>query len=198
MKNLNLGIKRIFDICASLFGLIILSPIFLGIAIAIKCDSKGPVFFRQERIGKKGKVFNIYKFRTMVVNAESIGEGLVCRDDFDPRITRVGRLLRKTSLDELPQLINVFIGEMSVVGPRPPVIYHPYAGYEAYSENAKERFVMRPGITGLAQVRKRNSATWDERIIIDIEYVEKFSILLDAFIILKTFSALFYTEEYTE
>ena len=152
MKKINLGIKRIFDIFASLIGLIILSPILALIAIAIKCDSKGPVFFLQERIGKVGKTFNIYKFRTMVINAESIGEGLICRDDCDPRITRMGKILRKTSLDELPQLINVLLGEMSIVGPRPPVTYHPYNGYKSYSENAKKRFLMRPGITGLAQV----------------------------------------------
>ena len=198
MKKITLGIKRIFDIFASLIGLIILSPILALIAIAIKCDSKGPVFFLQERIGKVGKTFNIYKFRTMVINAESIGEGLICRDDCDPRITRMGKILRKTSLDELPQLINVLLGEMSIVGPRPPVTYHPYNGYKSYSENAKKRFLMRPGITGLAQVERRNSATWDERIEIDVQYVEQFNILLDIHIIFKTFSALFYTEQYTE
>ena len=198
MRKINLGIKRVFDICSSLLGLVLLSPFFLGTAIAIKCTSRGPVFFRQQRIGKKGKVFEIYKFRTMVLNAESMGDGLICKDECDPRITKIGRLLRKTSLDELPQLINVFLGEMSVVGPRPPVTYHPYDGYEGYSEQAKKRFLMRPGITGLAQVKKRNSATWDERIVIDVEYVERFSILLDIYIIFKTFSALFYKEEYTE
>ena len=116
MKKINLGIKRIFDIFASLIGLIILSPILALIAIAIKCDSKGPVFFLQERIGKVGKTFNIYKFRTMVINAESIGEGLICRDDCDPRITRMGKILRKTSLDELPQLINVLLGDSGIIG----------------------------------------------------------------------------------
>ena len=134
----------------------------------------------------------------MVQNAEKIGDGLVVQTEDDPRITKVGRLLRKTSLDELPQLLNIVKGEMSLIGPRPPVTYHPYNGYENYPEKAKLRFNMRPGITGLAQVEKRNSATWDERIEIDVKYVENFSLLLDIKIFFKTFSSMKYTEEYTE
>lgn len=134
----------------------------------------------------------------MVVNAEAMGEGLICRDEHDPRITKIGKLLRMSSLDELPQFINVLCGDMSIVGPRPPVTYHPYNGYESYSNFAKKRFLMRPGITGLAQVQRRNSASWDERIVIDIEYVENFNVILDLVIILKTFSALFYKEVFTE
>lgn len=198
MRYVDLLVKRLFDFCACLIGLIFLSPFILVICIAIKADSKGPVFFHQERIGLRGKVFKILKFRTMVINAESIGEGLICRDEDDPRITKVGRLLRKTSLDELPQLINVLAGDMSIVGPRPPVTYHPYKGYDSYSEFAKKRFDMRPGITGLAQVLKRNSAAWDERIVIDVRYIENFNLILDMKIIIRTFSALFYREEYTE
>lgn len=198
MRTINLGIKRLFDVCASLFGIVILLPILLCIAIAIKLDSPGPIFFLQKRIGKKGKTFDIYKFRTMVINAEFLGDGLICKEERDPRITRVGHLLRKTSLDELPQLINVLLGQMSIVGPRPPVTYHPYNGYNSYSDFAKKRFLMRPGITGLAQVEKRNSATWDERIDIDVKYIENFNIFLDISIIFRTLSVLFYTEEYTE
>ena len=134
----------------------------------------------------------------MVLNAEKLGDGLVVQSEDDPRITKVGKLLRKTSLDELPQLFNILLGQMSLIGPRPPVTYHPYNGYENYPERAKKRFQMRPGITGLAQVEKRNSATWDERIEIDIDYVENFSLLLDLKILFKTLSSMKYTEEYTE
>ena len=198
MRTIQLIIKDIFDFIASLLGLIIISPLFLIICVAIKVNDPGPVFFKQKRIGKDGKTFEIIKFRTMVVNAERIGDGLVVQSEDDPRITRVGKILRKTSLDELPQLINILQGQMSIVGPRPPVTYHPYNGYENYPKKAKIRFKMKPGITGLAQVEKRNSATWDERIEIDIRYVRTFTLLLDLRILLKTFSSMRYTEEYTQ
>src|SRR5690554_3546153 len=157
MSKLRLGVKRFFDFVGALCGLIILSPVFLIIAILIRLDSKGPVFFTQERLGKNGKVFNIIKFRTMIVNAENLGEGLRVSTEDDPRITKVGKVLRATSLDELPQLINVVKGDMSLVGPRPPATYHPYDGYVNYPDWAKKRFEMRPGITGLAQITVRNS-----------------------------------------
>lgn len=198
MRRAQLLCKYLFDLIASVFGLIIISPVFLAVSCAIVIDDPGPVFFKQKRIGKDGKIFEIIKFRTMVQNAEKIGDGLVVQTEDDPRITKVGRLLRKTSLDELPQLLNIIKGEMSLIGPRPPVTYHPYNGYEKYPEKAKLRFKMRPGITGLAQVEKRNSATWDERIEIDVKYVENFSLLLDIKIFFKTFSSMNYTEEYTE
>lgn len=198
MRKVQLAIKRIFDFCVCLLGLIIISPFFGLICLAIKLDDHGPVFFKQQRIGKNGKTFGIYKFRTMVVNAESIGDGLVVKTEDDPRITKVGRFLRKVSLDELPQLLNIIKGEMSLIGPRPPVVYHPYDGYENYPEKAKRRFEMRPGITGLAQVEKRNSASWDERIEIDVRYVEQFSLLLDIKIFFRTFLSMKYTEEYTD
>ena len=187
MSKLRLGVKRFFDFVGALCGLIILSPVFLIIAILIRLDSKGPVFFTQERLGKNGKVFNIIKFRTMIVNAENLGEGLRVSTEDDPRITKVGKVLRATSLDELPQLINVVKGDMSLVGPRPPATYHPYDGYANYPEWAKKRFEMRPGITGLAQVNVRNSVSWNERIEVDNQYVDAFGIWLDAKIILRTF-----------
>lgn len=194
MKSFNLILKRLIDLFGSLIGLIILSPFLLIIAFAIKLTSKGPIFFKQERLGKNGKVFKIVKFRTMVVNAESIGDGLRVKSESDNRITNIGRILRKTSLDELPQLINVLVGEMSLVGPRPPVTYHPYDGYENYPDWAKKRFSMKPGITGLAQVTVRNSVTWDERIEVDNKYIEKFNIWLDIKILFKTLFKIFRSE----
>ena len=148
--------------------------------------SEGPVFFKQKRLGKDGKVFDIIKFRTMIVNAEKIGDGLTVKSEDDSRITKVGKLLRKTSLDELPQLINVLKGDMSLVGPRPPATYFPYDGYENYPEWAKRRFDMRPGMTGLAQITVRNSVVWDKRIVIDNIYIDEFNILLDTKILLLT------------
>lgn len=183
--------KEIFDRFSSLIGLITLSPILIIFAIWIKIDSKGPVFFKQKRLGKDGKIFSIFKFRTMIVNAERIGDGLSIKSDKDPRITKLGRFLRKTSIDELPQLINVLIGDMSLVGPRPPVVYSPYDGYENYPDWAKKRFEMKPGVTGLAQIKHRNSVTWNERIVVDNEYIDKFNFWLDIKIIFKTFLKLF-------
>jgi undecaprenyl phosphate N,N'-diacetylbacillosamine 1-phosphate transferase len=191
VRTINLAIKRLVDFLASLIGGIIISPILVIIAIVIKLTSKGPIFFRQFRLGKGGKVFKILKFRTMVVNAEHIGEGLRTSSASDPRITKVGRILRATSLDELPQLWNVLLGDMSLVGPRPPVEYHPYKGYDSYPEFAKLRFIMRPGITGLAQVTVRNSVGWEERIVIDVEYIKKFNVWLDIKILLKTIQVVF-------
>ncbi len=177
--------KRFLDIVISLFALIILSPIILIIAILIKVTSKGKVFFLQERLGKDGKVFKIIKFRTMVENAEKIGEGLRVSSENDSRITKIGKILRKTSLDELPQLINVLKGDMSLIGPRPPVTYHPHK-YEEYSEEQKKRFLVRPGITGLAQAKVRANLPWDKRIEYDIEYVNNITFLIDIKIIFLT------------
>ncbi|WP_285765479.1 sugar transferase [Peribacillus sp. SI8-4] len=193
MRIFNLYIKRSIDLLGSLIGLIIISPILLTIVVCIKLTSRGPVFFSQERLGEKGRVFKILKFRTMVVNAEKIGSGLFVKTENDNRITKIGKLLRGTSLDELPQLWNVVIGEMSLVGPRPPVPHHPYK-YEEYSDFQRKRFEMKPGMTGLTQVTVRNSVTWDERIPIDVAYVQKFTVWLDIKILFKTLIKIFNRE----
>ena len=195
MVKLQFFLKRVFDLLICSIALVALLPIFLIIAIAIKLTSKGPVFFLQERLGFNGKVFKIIKFRTMIVNAEHIGDGLKVKSERDSRITKIGRFLRATSLDELPQLINVITGSMSICGPRPPVTYHPYNGYENYPEWAKKRFQMRPGITGLAQALVRNSATWDERIVIDNRYIESFSLWLDIKILFWTVKRVFKSQD---
>ena len=186
-------LKRAFDILSSTIGIIVFSPILIGIAVAIKIDSKGPIFFKQERLGRHGKIFNIYKFRTMVVDAEKYGLGIKTYSE-DPRITKVGSFLRKTSLDELPQLFNVFIGNMSVVGPRPPVPYHPYE-YKGYNKDQVKRFLVKPGITGQAQVSGRNLLTWDERIVYDVQYVENYNVFTDCIIIIKTIVKVFKRED---
>ncbi|MDI3472461.1 MAG: hypothetical protein PWQ48_742 [Thermotogaceae bacterium] len=181
-------LKRLFDIFFALIGIVILSPFMLLIAIIIKVDSKGSVIYKQERLGKNGKVFKIYKFRTMIENAEKIGSGLFTHEN-DPRITRVGKFLRKTSIDELPQLFNILKGDMSFVGPRPPVPYYPKK-WEEYTEEEKKRFSVRPGITGWAQVNGRNEIDWPERIKLDVWYVENWSLALDFKIILKSFKVV--------
>lgn len=189
MRRFNRVLKRIMDIGAGIFLLILLSPLLLIIMCLVKLDSKGPVFFLQKRLGYQGKIFRIIKFRTMVENAESIGTGIFTHRD-DPRVTRVGRVLRILSLDELPQLFNVLKGDMSFVGPRPPVPYHPHK-YEEYSDEQKLRFTMPPGITGLAQVKGRNALSWEERIKYDVEYVRKFSFLFDLKILFLTIGSVF-------
>lgn len=194
MKKLNLIIKRLIDLFGSVIGSIIISPILIIIAVLIKITSKGPIFFKQKRLGKNGKTFNILKFRTMVVNAEKIGDGLSVKSENDNRITKVGKFLRATSLDELPQLYNVVLGQMSLVGPRPPVTYFPYDGYDNYPEWAKKRFTMLPGVTGLTQVTVRNSVSWDERIKVDNEYIDSFNIWFDIKLLFGTIVRIFKSE----
>ena len=172
-----LVIKRILDVVISLVALIILSPILLIVAIAIKIESKGPIIFKQQRIGKDGKVFNIYKFRSMVVGAEKMGTGVYSKKG-DNRVTKVGKFIRMTSIDELPQLVNILKGEMSIIGPRPVLTYHPWK-YEEYTEEQLKRFNVRPGVTGWAQVHGRKDVEWHERIKLDVYYVENISFLLD-------------------
>lgn len=186
MKNRERTLKRAFDLICSSFTLVLIFPVMLIIGVLIKCDSRGAVFFKQQRIGKYGKIFYIYKFRTMVNNAEFIGDGLSIKTSSDTRITKIGRILRHYSLDELPQFINVMLGDMSLVGPRPPVTYHPYDGYDNYPAMAKKRFTVKPGITGLAQITYRNSSSWERRITLDCEYVDKFSFKKDIQILLHT------------
>lgn len=181
-------LKRVLDIFISLVLLVILSPLLLLVAITIKLDSQGPVIFSQERLGLGGKVYLIYKFRSMTVNAEEEGTGLYSFAD-DPRVTHTGKWLRMLSLDELPQLINIIKGDMSLVGPRPPVKYE-LGDYADFDDNLKSRFHMQPGVTGLAQVSGRNDLNWDEKIVFDLEYIEKFKkygIFLDFYILIRTF-----------
>lgn len=193
-KNMYVNhLKKWLDLLCAIVLLIILSPLLLIISLVIKSTSKGPVLFVQDRIGKGQNIYHIYKFRTMVTDAELVGDGLFVFSESDARITSVGKLLRKTSLDELPQLINIIKGDMSFIGPRPPVIYHPYKVNE-YPTDFLERFAVLPGITGLAQVELRNSAVWNERIKLDIEYVEKVSFVFDLSILLKTVITVFKRE----
>jgi len=178
-------IKRIIDLFVSLIAIFLLSPVFMVIAIAIKLDDPGPVFFRQDRAGLKGQSFKIFKFRTMVRDAEKKGAGVFVEEE-DPRITRVGKLLRHTSLDELPQLINILRGEMSLVGPRPTLPYQ----VDNYDVRQMKRLEVKPGITGWAQVNGRSALTWPERIELDLWYLDNWSLWLDLKIILMTFKVI--------
>ncbi|MDY3007083.1 sugar transferase [Anaerococcus sp. AGMB00486] len=187
--------KRLIDFLLSLIGIIIICPILIILAILIKLNSKGPILFKQKRLGEGGEAFFIYKFRTMVVNAENIGDGLKVKSESDSRITKVGKVLRKLSLDELPQLFNVIVGNMSLVGPRPPVTYHPYDGYENYPGWAKKRFEVKPGITGYAQVKVRNNASWDERIKYDNKYVNNVTLVNDLKILIETILVVFKSKD---
>lgn len=177
-------IKRIFDIVLSLIGIVLLSPVFLFISVAVKLDSRGPVLFKQERVGKGEKLFYIYKFRSMCVGAEQMGTGQYSFEN-DPRVTKTGRLLRATSLDEIPQLFNILKGDMSFIGPRPPLTYHPWELSE-YTDFQRRMFEVRPGITGWAQVNGRKEVEWHERIRLNVWYVDNCSLALDIKIIFKT------------
>ncbi|WP_164219907.1 sugar transferase [Virgibacillus sp. YIM 98842] len=177
-------IKRMLDLLTLLLVIIPLLILGIIISVLIKIDSKGKILFKQNRLGQYGRVFKIYKFRTMIQDAEKVGTGVFTSDE-DPRITKIGRLLRKTSLDELPQIINILKGEMSFVGPRPPVPYHPYK-YEDYTDTQRLRFTVKPGVTGMAQAYGRNTLSWDERIEYDVKYVKNISLLLDIKIVIKT------------
>lgn len=171
-------IKRILDLTISLITLILFSPIFVIVAILVRIKLGSPVFFCQKRPGKDEKIFTIYKFRTMTDKKDENGN--LCSDDI--RLTPFGRKLRATSLDELPQLLNVIKGDMAIVGPRPLMVeYLPY-----YTEEEKLRHTVRPGITGLAQVRGRNSISWEEKFAFDIQYVNKLSFVFDLKIIIET------------
>ena len=191
LQGLNAAMKRIFDIVISLAALVVLSPVIVIVAAVIKLESRGPVFFAQKRMGKDGKIFNLYKFRSMVMNAESMFETVVAQKGGgiirfqakdDPRMTRFGRVIRKLSIDELPQLINVLKGDMSLVGPRPPVPIE----VEKYSAWHRKRLRVRPGITGLWQVSGRSELPFEDMVRLDIYYIENWSLWMDFRIILRT------------
>jgi exopolysaccharide biosynthesis polyprenyl glycosylphosphotransferase len=184
-------VKTIFDVSMAALLLLVLAPVFLLIGLLIKVDSRGPVFFRQWRVGRHGEEFEMLKFRTMFVDAEQrLGQvrgnsehsGVLFKMRRDPRTTRVGRLLRRFSLDELPQLINVLMGEMSLVGPRPPLS----AEVAQYPEDMRRRLVVKPGMTGLWQVSGRSDLPWDETMRLDLRYVENWSLTLDVVILMRT------------
>lgn len=172
MMTVNLFIKRAFDFTSSLVAIVLLTPLWIILAIAIKIDSKGPVLFKQGRRTKNGRIFKMWKYRSMVVNAEKMGSGLFSYEN-DPRITKVGRFLRNTSLDELPQLFNVLMGDISIVGPRPCVTYE-LGDYDTLNKKYKKRFLVKGGITGLAQCKGRNENSWDEKVTLDNEYIDRF------------------------
>lgn len=184
MRGFYRAVKRFLDVTASFLGLVLLSPLLLAVSILIKIDSRGPVIFRQKRIGRNGKVFEIYKFRSMCVGAEKTGSG-VYSGKGDARVTRIGKILRATSIDELPQLLNILKGETSFVGPRPPLTYHPWK-YEEYTDSQKRMFEVRPGITGWAQVNGRKDVEWHKRIELNVWYVDHMSLLLDIKIMFMT------------
>lgn len=179
---------RMGEIFFSSLLLVLLMPLFAIIGIAIKAESKGPVFFTQNRGGKNGKHFLIYKFRTMYKANVDVHKVLV---DNDPRITKVGNFLRKTSLDELPQLINILKGDMSFIGPRPTVTGQT----DSYNEYQMQRLLVKPGVTGWAQISGRNLLTWDEKIDLDIEYIQKKSFKLNLYILMKTVVKIFKSDE---
>lgn len=192
-------IKRLFDVISSGILIVLLIPLWIIVAIAIKLDSKGPVFFKQGRRTKNGKIFYMYKFRSMKVNAENEGTGLFNYAN-DPRVTRVGRFLRNSSIDELPQLFNIFLGSMSVVGPRPCVSYE-LGDYDTLNKKYKKRFNVKAGLTGLAQVKGRNDISWDDKVTYDNQYVDLFKkrgIIIDIQILFESVIKVFKKENIYE
>ncbi|MCA1995372.1 MAG: sugar transferase, partial [Coleofasciculus sp. S288] len=198
ITGIDFWIKRCFDFCSSAIALILASPIYLAIALLIKLDSPGPVFYKQTRIGLHGEQFKVWKFRTMVPNADQLQKELEARNEMkdgvlfkikdDPRITRVGKVLRQYSLDELPQLFNVLFGQMSLVGPRPL----PLRDVENFAEHHFLRHEVLPGITGLWQVSGRSDITsFEEAVRLDTIYIEHWSLWLDLKILLKTVEVIF-------
>ncbi|VXB66827.1 Undecaprenyl-phosphate galactose phosphotransferase, WbaP/exopolysaccharide biosynthesis polyprenyl glycosylphosphotransferase [Citricoccus sp. K5] len=188
-------LKRSFDILASGVGLLLMSPFLLAFALAVKIDDPGPAFFHQERVGKNGERFHMHKFRSMVVDAEARlaklqeqneGAGVLFKMKDDPRITKFGAFIRRYSIDELPQLWNVFVGDMSLVGPRPPLP----AEVEDYEQHVSRRLLVKPGITGLWQVSGRSDLSWDESVRLDLYYVENWSFLQDLLILGRTAKAV--------
>ncbi len=197
--NFHLLIKRIIDIIVSTLAIVLCLPFWIIIPIAIKLDSNGPVFFKQSRRTKNGRLFNMLKFRSMVVNAEGTGTGLFNFED-DPRVTKVGRFLRNTSLDELPQLFNILIGDMSIVGPRPCVSYE-LGDFDTLNKTYKKRFEAKAGLTGWAQIKGRNDISWPDKVIYDNVYIDLFKekgIIIDIQIIFITALKVFKKENIYE
>jgi lipopolysaccharide/colanic/teichoic acid biosynthesis glycosyltransferase len=184
MSAIECAIKRGIDISASLLAITVFSPVYLLIALLIKLDTKGPALFSQKRLGKQARPFECRKFRTMLVGSPDLRnvDGSTFNSEDDPRVTRVGRALRKTSLDELPQLFNVLKGEMSLVGPRPDQVDQ----VKHYTQRELLRLTVRPGLTGLAQINGRNSIPWEERKRLDLDYIERRSLSLDISLLLRT------------
>ena len=185
----NRVVKRIIEIIIALLVLIVGAIPMLIVALLIKIESPGPVLFKQERIGRGAKVFKIIKFRSMCVNAEHTGSG-VYSGKGDARVTKVGRVIRATSIDELPQFINVLKGEMSLIGPRPPLTYHPWP-IEEYTKEQLRMFEVRPGLTGWAQVNGRKEVEWHKRIELNVWYVDHVSFGLDFKIFFMTIFKIF-------
>jgi len=183
--------KHFIDRILAMLALVISFPVFIIVTIAIKLETKGPVFFMQERLGQYGKPFRMFKFRSMVINKLPNTENKLYEND--PRITRVGKFIRKTSIDELPQLINIIIGDMSFIGPRPPVPYFPKK-IENYNRFEYQRFLVKPGISGLAQVRCREIHDWDINIPIDVEYVQNYSFVYDLKLFISSLLFFFRTD----
>jgi len=179
-------LNRSFDVVLAAAGLALASPLLVGAAVVIKLEGRGPALYRQKRVGLHGAEFELLKLRTMVVGAEQLGAGWAVNEG-DPRITKAGRLLRRLSLDELPQLWNVLRGDMSMIGPRPTLAYQ----VERYTERQRRRLEVKPGITGWAQVNGRAALPWEERIELDVWYVEHRSPRVDLAILAKTPLALF-------
>ncbi|MGA3436332.1 sugar transferase [Lactiplantibacillus plantarum] len=185
------GMKRLFDIVAATCGIVVLSPLMIIIAVLIKAEDHGPIFYEQIRVGKNGKTFKMYKFRSMFVNTDKMLDKLKEKNDVDgpmfkmkndPRVTKVGHFIRKHSLDELPQFLNVIKGDMSLVGPRPPLP----SEVSEYSDYDKQRLYVTPGCTGLWQATERNEVGFNEMVQIDIQYIQRASFIFDLWIIWKT------------
>ena len=176
--------KRFADAVLAFIGLVVLALPLAIVALLIKISDGGPAIFKQKRLGKDGREFNFYKFRSMKVNSEKTGSG-VYSDKNDDRVTKLGRILRATSIDELPQLINVLKGDMSFIGPRPPLTYHPWP-IEEYTDEQRRMFSVRPGITGWAQVNGRKGVEWNRRIELNVWYVDNVSFFLDMKILFMT------------
>ena len=184
--------KRALDFLIGMGVLIVLSPVMLLIALAIYAEDPGPVLFRQKRLGLHGEVFTMLKFRSMKVNSEHTGSG-VYSEKGDPRVTKVGRILRATSADELIQAVHLVSGKMSLIGPRPPLTYHPWP-LEKYTEEQLHMFDVRPGITGWAQVNGRNAISWEEKFDLDVYYVDHIRFALDVKILIQTVAKVFRRE----